>query len=161
MALETVYTDHPIEIPEIKAALSILFPGLSVYHYDFQEDSPETLNISKPGHAFFNTTYHPEKLEFRFSICLYGLSETDSEKRELYLGQHLSDLWLTRVLVPFRKPDEPDNPYYDVLFQNGSSFLVDDSDSNFADDSDKPVMIIGEYPLSELRFDDNGNWMDS
>lgn len=157
MSLEIVYTDHAIEIAGISAALSAIFPALVIYHYDFMEDAPEGLDVSNSKHAFFNTSYDPEKLEFRFSVCLYGLSEEDSEKRALHIGKHLSDLLQIRVVVPFRKPDEPDDPYYDILFQNGTSLLVDDSDTNFGDGTENPVRIIGEYPLPELKFDDKGN----
>lgn len=160
MSLEIVYTDHAIGIPEIRAALSIIFPSLLIQHYDFSEDFPKTLNIEHPDHAFFNTSYDPEKLELGFSICLYGLNESDSGKRELYLGQQLSDLLQIRTLVPFQNPDKADNPYYDILFQEGRSFLVNDSDTSFADGTEHLISIIGEYPLPELQFDHKGNWLN-
>jgi len=160
MPFETIYTDKAIEITEIKAALSVIFPGLSFYHWDFMEDSPETMDVDKPEHILFNTNYLPEKLEFGFSISVYRLPESNSQERELYLGQHFHSLMHLRFLVGFRKPDEPDDPYYDILFQNGTSFLVDDCDTSFGDGTENPVRIIGEYRLPELKFDDKGNFLN-
>jgi len=151
--MEDIYLDKKIEVENIKERLLDLFPDLAVFYYDFNNDSPSKLDSNNPNRIFFNTSYHEAKLEFGFVISIYGTSDKNSQERGLFIAKAFSDFYGVRVLAPFTNPDKPDDPFYDIVFENGKIFLADDCDTSFGDNSNGLVKILGEYPLKNIRFD--------
>lgn len=151
--MEDIYADKKIDNNEIKSSLLDLFPDLSIFYWDFNGDSPLGLDIENSDHIFFNTTFHNDKREFGLVISIYRTPKEDYQERGLLIGKKISIDSNVRVLVPFTNPEDTDNPYYDIVFDNGLTYLANDSDTNFADGSEGLVIIIKEHKLPELRFD--------
>jgi hypothetical protein len=150
--MEDIYLDKEIEIESIKERLSNLFPELTVFYYDFNRDSPNELDNNNPNHIFFNTSYNKEKLEFGFVISIYGTPEHDYQERALFVAKAFSEFYGLRILVPYTNPYKPDEPYFDIVFENGKIFLADDCGTSFGDDSKGLVKILEEYPLKDIQF---------
>ena len=151
--MEDMYLDKKIEIENIKDRLENLFPELFVFYYDFNNDSPNELDSNNPNHIFFNTSYNKEKLEFGYVISIYRTPDQDHQERALFIAKAFSDFFEVRILVPYTNPDKPNDPYYDIIFENSKVFLADDCDTNFGDDTDGLVKILKEYPLKITPFD--------
>lgn len=151
--MEDIYLDDPVDADKIKKRLAHLFPGLTVFHYDFQHDYPEGLDSADNHSIVFNTTYYADKAEFGFCISIYRTPPSDTAERALFIALSFSIFLRERVLVPFTHPDAPDDPYYAIVFENGKIFLADDSDTSFGDGTNGQVKILQEYPLAIPLFD--------
>ena len=151
--MEHIHVDKIIENDIIQKTISKIFPDLDVFHFDFEDEKPDALDYENPKHIIFNTQFSPDTLEFGFTIGIYRTPDNYSTERALYIGKLFSEYNKVRVLVPFRKLDEPHDPYYDIIFDNGKTYLADDSDTSFGDGTKGFVKIIGEYSLTNLQFD--------
>ena len=107
----------------------------------------------------FDTEFETDRIEFGCKISIYRTPEENAEERALYIGSQLADLLQKRVLVPFTHPDYKYDPYFDIVFEKGQTFLVDDNDTNFADGTAGRVMILEEYKLPDYRFDSYGRFI--
>lgn len=151
--MEDIYLNRSLDKEEILTTLSEAFPKLTVFYYDFNDDVPEKLDFDNPNHIFFNTDKGFDTKEFKFKISIYRTPDANHEERELYLGKIFSDKYKIKTLIPFTKPDEPSDQYYDIVFDNGKIYLADDSEVDLPDDSGA-VKILGEYDLSLIKFDE-------
>ncbi|MDQ8003661.1 MAG: hypothetical protein REI64_02610 [Pedobacter sp.] len=151
--MEDIYLDEIMDVKDILNSLKQIFPDLTVFYYDFNEDPPVDLDFNNPKHIFFNSLYSEEKFELRFQICIYRTPNEDYEQRQIYIGKIFSDLNNVRVLVPFNDPEERSYPYYSLFFEKGKIFLADDNDTNFADGTEGVVKVIKEYAMVMPRFD--------
>jgi hypothetical protein len=157
--MEDIFLDRQIDIDCIKNTLSKIFPGLEVFHYDFLKDEPASYDSENPKHIIFNTAYHSDKKEFGFVISIYRTPKDDNMERQLYIGRAISEEHKVRVIVPYNNPEDPKNPYYDIIFENHKSYLADDSDTNFGDNTEGLVKIIREYDLPPMNFNSIGEFI--
>jgi len=111
------------------------------------------MDTENDKHIFFNTSFDHSKKEFAFVISIYRTPKENAIERQMYLSKKISDYFNTRTIVPFKNPEEPNDPYYDIIFENGKAFLSDDLDTSFADGSGGLVKIISEYKLTIYNFD--------
>jgi hypothetical protein len=155
--MEDIYLDEKINTDKIAHYLGQIFSGLTVFHYDFEDDPPVDLDSTNPNHIFFNSRYNVDKIELRFTISIYRTPDKDCAERQIYIGKIFSDINKVRVLVPFTNPNEPDNPYYNLIFENGRTFLASDYDTNFADGTTGLVKRIKEYLLITPKFDEKAH----
>jgi len=157
--MEDFYLDKILDNDQIINTLSEVFSDLTVFYYDFDNDQPEKLNLDNPNHIIFNTQEDFGIQEFSFVISIYRTPDTHREERQLYLGKIFSDKYKIRTLVPFTKPDEPNNPYYDIVFENGKTYLTDDSDIDFSNKTGV-IKILKEYDLPVIKFDEKAEFID-
>jgi hypothetical protein len=150
--MEDIYLNKVLDNEQITDTLSEVFSELKVFHFDFNNDVPEKLDSNNPDHIFFNTGEGFDNEEFNFKISIYRTPDADYDQRELYLGKVFSDKYKIRTLVTFIKPDEPDDPYYNIVFEDGKIFLADDSEIDRPNDPGK-VKILREYALQIIKFD--------
>lgn len=150
--MEDIYLDKSLNNEEILTTLSEVFSELTVFYYDFNDDVPEKLNFDNPNHIFFNVGEGFCGKEFNCKISIYGTPKDHQQEREFYLCKIFSDKYKIRTLVAFAKPDEPYDPYYDIVFDDGKIFLSDDSEVDVEDDSGT-VKILREYDLPIFEFD--------
>jgi len=111
---------------------------------------------SCPTHIFFEAT-ESEVPHFPQHVAIYRTPRANEEARALWLGQQLSTQLAITVLVPFAHPEKPNDPYYDIVFMEGESYLADDSETEFGEPDAKPVRIVGSYCLPKAHFDVFGN----
>lgn len=155
--MEEIFFDKSVDNEQILNTLSEVFPALTVFYWDFNNDAPEKFDSDNSDHIFFNTDgglFNSQEFEFRISI--YRTPKDHCEERELYLGKIFSDKYKIRTLIPFTKPDEPDDPYYDIVFDGGKIYLADDSEVDRMDDPNPGmVKILREYELPVHKFDES------
>lgn len=154
--MENIYVDSKIDIEDIRHILSSLFPDLKFFCYNFYEDEPEGLDLNNPDHVVFNTIEDTHRKEFGFNISIYKMPDLGQSERALYIGQKISEKLNQRVLVPFSLPESPNDPYYDIIFDQGKVYLADDCDTSFADNAEGLVQILGEYQLPQYKFSSKG-----
>lgn len=137
-------------------------PQLRVFAWAMMlgEDEPMEFDSGNPAHVFFEVTESGIP-HYTQQLSIYRTPESDWEARALWLGQLLSAAYNIEVLVPFTHPEKPDNPFYDIVFQNGESCLADDSETEFGEPDAKPVRVLGRYELPKGYFDDAGNLLKS
>jgi len=158
--MEEIYLDILLDREQILKTLSETFPKLTVFYYDFINDVPEKLDFDNPDHIFFGTGDGFDSKEFKFKISIYGTPAANCNERVLYLGKIFSDKYKIRTLIPFAKPDEPYDPYYDIVFDNGKIYLADDSEVDLEDDPGS-VKILKEYELPSIKFDEKAIFINN
>jgi hypothetical protein len=150
--MEDIYLDKLLNKDQILITLSEVFSELTVFHYNFNDDIPEKLDLNNPNHIFFNTEEEFDAKEFSFKISIYRTPEVHHQERELYLGKIFSEKYKIKILIPFVKPDEPNDPYYCIVFENGKIFLADDSEIDNSNNTGM-IKILQEYNLPVIGFD--------
>lgn len=141
----------------LQQTLQMALPQLRVFPWAMLlGEEPMEFDSGNPAHVFFEVTesgipHYTQQLD------LYRTPESDWEARALWLGQLLSAECNVEVLVPFTHPEKPDNPFYNIVFRNGESYLADDSQTEFGEPDAKPVRLLGPYALPSVQFDGAGN----
>lgn len=149
--MEEIYLNKRLNNEEILKTISEIFTEVQVFHDDFTENSPEKLNIDNPAHIFFNTDDGFGSKEFNFRISIYRTPKVHEKERELYLAKIFSEQYRIKTLVPFSNPDDPGDPFYDIVFDDGKIYLADDSKVD--DSTGGDVEILHEYHLEMFDFD--------
>lgn len=101
------------------------FPEKDWFYMDMYSDdeTPRYLKANSMGfYLVENTTKsYPQEIH---------LTETDEEiitDYQLKIAKALSAKYEIKTVIDFEHPEEPDNPFYSLLFDDGDCFLVDDS----------------------------------
>ncbi|MFN5982104.1 MAG: STM3941 family protein [Fluviicola sp.] len=150
-----VYFDNPIEQTEIQNELSRLFSGLTFFFVNWDTDFEEIgLDIKNPHHIYYDLRWDEDKLEFRFTLSIWFNESYEFQELSCFLGKHFSDFFNCRTIIGFNLPSNPQDPYYSLVFENQKCFLVDDSNTNFGDNTDKLIECIHEYPIIISDFDE-------
>ena len=155
--MENIYLDNPIEIEEIRKNLSEIFTDLEIFYWDFADDLPSNFNLENSNQIFFNTCLDEERKEFTFVITIYRTPDDNSDERQLFIAKYFSEKNKLRSLAVYVHPNEPNYPYYDIIFEENNAYLADDSDTNFGDGTKNLVKIIEKIDIPEFRFDPKGN----
>src|SRR5436305_3782912 len=124
--MEFLYSNDRIDKENFSRVLSELFPSLVVFDWDFTGNKPNGFADDNSSHIIYNISFDEHKPEFGYKISIYRTPHLDEEQRALYIGKRLSDELDIKILVPFTHPDSPGNPFYDIVFEKGRTFLVDD-----------------------------------
>ncbi|WP_426492335.1 hypothetical protein [Hymenobacter sp. 102] len=141
----------------LQQTLQMALPQLRVFPWALLlGEEPMEFNSGNPAHVFFEVTESGIP-HYTQQLNLYRTPESDWEERALWLGQLLSVSCNVEVLVPFTHPEKPDNPFYNIVFRNGESYLADDSQTEFGEPDAKPVRVLGPYILPPVQFDGAGN----
>ncbi|WP_022822846.1 hypothetical protein [Hymenobacter norwichensis] len=159
--METVYVDGIVTDEEIKEIIVSLFPNLSPFRWNLfdGEEEPKGFDSSNLKHVFFATSVAKDSIEFNLKIWFFMNQSAHTDEREKLIAKTLSAKYHLRTLVPFTHPEQPLDPYYDIVFIDGISFLGDDSQFEFdSEDGNKGVVkILRPYELPVLHFDGVGN----
>lgn len=152
-----IYSDNKIDPKALQDLFFKTFPSARIFHWKKEDkESLGEFDINNPKHFFFAIEFDPSKIEFGHCIELYPPQRGHESERALYLGQFIAKEFKQRILVPFELPEQPGNPYYDIIFEEGNTYLANDQNSNFADNTLQPVKILKNYHLQEFLFDDCG-----
>ncbi|PJJ59993.1 hypothetical protein [Hymenobacter chitinivorans] len=151
--MEETYLSQELPDAQIQAFLQEAMLGLTVFPWALLlgEEAPVEFDSSNPTHIFFEAL-PAEVPEYGWHLAIYRTPGADDEARALWLGRQLSARFDLAVLVPFTHPDKPHDPYYDIVFRQGVSYLADDSETEFGEPDAQPVRILGPYALPEVTF---------
>lgn len=134
-------------------------PDLRAFEWNIMrgDDWPPEVDPDSNTHIFFEMEANSQMLPgFGCSFTVYCTPKADSEQRALWLAKIFSISYEVTVLVAFTHPDKPHNPYYDLIFEQGQSFLVDDSKVEFGEPYSPPLQCLGPYPVEVAAFDSLG-----
>ena len=156
--MEEMYLSRKLPDAQVQAFLREVLPGLTVFPWALLlgEEVPMEFDSSNTAHIFFETL-PSEVPEFPWHLAIYRTPSQDEEARALWLGRQFSACFAVAVLVPFTHPQKPLDPFYNIVFQQGVSYLADDSETEFGEPNAQPVRIVGPYALPEAEFDALGN----
>ncbi|UOG76853.1 hypothetical protein MTX78_09690 [Hymenobacter tibetensis] len=156
--MEEFYLSKVLSTAQIQECFRDAMPSLTVFEWAMMigDQEPMEFDSADPMHIFFEASTS-EVPQFPQHVALYRTPNEDWEARSLWLGQKLSATYGMAVLVPFTHPAQPHYPYYDIVFQDGSPYLADDSETEFGEPDAKPVQILEVYALPEVHFDTCGN----
>ncbi|UOQ70498.1 hypothetical protein [Hymenobacter cellulosilyticus] len=152
--MEEMYVSQELPDAQLQAFLQEAMPGLTVFPWALLlgEKAPMEFDSSNPVHIFFEVL-PAEVPEFAWHLAIYRTPSEDEEARALWLGRQLAVRFGAAVLVPFTHPQQPQSPFYDIVFRQGGSYLADDSATEFGEPDAKPVRILGPYALPAVEFD--------
>jgi len=160
--MEHLHLSRKLSDAQIEQTLQMALPQLRVFARAMLlgEEEPMEFDSGNPTHVFFKVTKSGIP-HYTQQLAIYRTPESDWEARALWLGRLLSAEFSIDALVPFTHPEKLDNPFYDIVFQNGESYLADDSETEFGEYDAKPVRVLGRYELSKVYFDGAGNPLKS
>lgn len=124
-----VYCIRPIRPQNISATLKKIFPHFDFFFWDLSDGKglSGSYNAQNAAHAFFGTETFENSKRFPFKICVETPAMKQPNVLFLKLCRELSIKFKMKCFCEYVKPDDPNNPYYSILFDQGSGFLVDDS----------------------------------
>lgn len=155
---ECIGIDFDVDKRVIKDILLDVFSDLQFHYFDeggtYEIENEESVDSSSINFSLVKT-----KSEFPVKLQLYGTPEDDTDKRELYLAQIISDRLQCRTITGFLPPDVPKGyPYDSIIFDKGISYLTDDSNTIWADGEGGEVRIIKPFALGNFHFDKSGRF---
>ncbi|WP_188557550.1 hypothetical protein [Hymenobacter glacieicola] len=152
--MEEMYLSESLSAAQIQQFLQAALPGLTVFPWSalLGAEQPMEFDSANPAHIFFEVTAS-EVPQFPHHLAIYRTPSTDEEARALWLAQALSRQHCLNVLVPFTHPEKPQDPFYDIVFRQGVSYLADDRETAFGEPDAKPVRLLGPHALPRVDFD--------
>lgn len=102
------------------------FPEKDWFFLDMYSDE-DTTHFLKANSMCFYTVLTDVKA---YPVEIH-LTETDEETIAEYqtkIAKALSEKYHTKTVIDFTHPEKPDDPFYSLLFDDGTCFLVDDSE---------------------------------
>lgn len=141
---------------EIEIFLNSLFSKLNFFFWNFSTNQPKGFDTQNENHKNYSVDVNQEIVEFQNCITLWRMPEENSNQLSLFIGKKLSDKFGIRVLIPYTIPGKEFDPYWNIVFKNNKSFLVEDFDTNFGESSNKKLLKIqNEYLLNIKKFNQN------
>lgn len=148
--MEDMYVSEELNDAQIQQFLRVAMPGLTAFPWAtlLGENGPMEFDSANPTHIFFEATTS-EVPQFSQHIAIYRTPAADEEARALWLAQLLSKWHRLTVLVPFTHPEKPQDPFYDIVFLQGVSYLADDSQTDFGEPRLNPSVCWGLTPCQK------------
>lgn len=148
--LESIGFSRPVGEKDILRCLEQLFPKLKFQRVDL--DSVGELESDKVG--FF--IYH-SRSEFPVRIEVLFRNKENTEEREQYIAREMSVMLKLRTIVGWQ-PTGSSNPYLNLVYDKGETYLADDFETEYAGDGEKEVEIIEKLENGKKTiFDGLGN----
>src|SRR5688500_20385500 len=138
--MEFLYTDNRVSNDVIEGVLKASFPSRDIISSYSLPDLSDHL-WKREDLLIFEVEFDEARKEFGCKISIYKTPEEDSQERSLFLAGKLSNSLQSRVLVPFTHPEQKHDPYLDIIFENGRTYLADDLDTNFGDGFQVKIQI--------------------
>ncbi|MFD1467140.1 hypothetical protein ACFQ48_02805 [Hymenobacter caeli] len=160
--MEDFFLSQIITSKEVQAALELAMPSLKAVECKISkgEDYPTHFDIDSNTHILYEIETESDSIPlFTSRLRLYNTPSANCDERQLWLAQMLSSKYQINVLVTFTHPDNPTNPFYNIVFQDGQSYLADDVETEFGCLDTKPVRVIGPYSLPVYNFDSFGKFI--
>ncbi|RZJ93189.1 MAG: hypothetical protein EOO60_05485 [Hymenobacter sp.] len=155
--MEEIFVDKAIGAEDVKSCFKELFPGLKLFQW-FPWDgdvNPIGFEQGEVAHTLFDIYFEGKRLEFQWRLSIYGQLEGYRE-RERVIAKCLSHKMLTRTLVTYQLPSEPNDPFYNLVYDNGICYLADDSMFSWTGESDEPsepIKIVHPMEMLDVKLD--------
>lgn len=101
------------------------FPEKDWFYLDMYSDEETTHHLRNNSMGFY--LVQNVSKTYRVEINLTETNEEIIEDYQLKIAKLLSEKFSMKTVIDFVHPDKQDEPYYSLLFDDGSCFLVDDS----------------------------------
>jgi len=138
----SIYFEKNLTGSEITKFLENLFPSLVFFNWDFSGDKPEGFDSTKNTHINYTYDFNKEVFEFQYYITIWRVPEVDSQERTLYVGRQLHQFIESRVLVPYTRKENEIDPYWNIVFDNNKTYLVEDFNSHWGGFEDKNALKV-------------------
>jgi hypothetical protein len=147
---------------EIRQLLEICFPDLVITVWDLSslERGKESLKnpLTETAAILFQVIYNES--EFPTTIDFDRFPGPQDEAlimpTQIELARMFAKLCNCRTICAGSGYGDDDSPYWDIIWDQGRSYLADDCDTEFGDQTGKPVKIVREISLPSYILDDNG-----
>ena len=137
---------------EISENLNSIFPKLKFRMTDYE--LIENIQLNKNEIAFI---VHSTESDFPIRIELLLQIKTDTEEREQFIANRLSKNLDCKTIVGYQESNSV-NPFLNLVFENGKTFLANDAKTKYAEDGEDLIKIIKEVSfVVDWNFDEFGN----
>lgn len=157
--MEILYIDKFIDPKRLQEFLSSIFPSLTVFHYDFNDDPPEGFDSNNEKHIIFNLTHKELLKELSIELKVFRTPKVNEEERSLFMGKKLTEHFNIRVMIPVIDPLGRD-PYICALFDKGNVAIVDDSQWAMENVTGSRFKFQESYCYPNFNFDSAGNLLN-
>lgn len=147
---------------EISSLMALWFPNLLISSWDLSstEQADKSLKDPKTEHADILFQIYYNKSEFPTGIHLDKYPGPQDEAVimpvMIELARRFARAYNCRSICDGSGYGDTPSPYWDIIWDNGKSFLADDCDTEFGDQSGGAVRIIREISLPSSVLDGSG-----
>lgn len=155
--LEQIGIDRQIKKDIIKGILSETFNGCKIHYFD-QETTWEIEDKEQLDDYSICFSLIKNESEFPIMIEITRTPDKNTIERGQYLAKIISDKLNCKTITNYKEQDKP--LYYpsdSIIFENGYAYLVDDSNTMWADGEGGKVKIVKEIVFVNYKFDDKAN----
>jgi len=155
--LEQIGINIQVNKDKIKSILSETFNDCKIYYFD-QETTWNIENDKKLDNNSICFSLIKNRSEFPIMIEITRTPDKDNLEREQYLAKIISDELNCKTIASYKEPNTPDDyPLDSIIFENGSAFFANDSNTIWADGDSGEVIVVKEIGFVNYKFDRRGN----
>ena len=149
-------------VVEIRKVLKNLFPDLVIADWDLSSfelakqalKDPAIDNADVLFHVWYNKSEFPTLIEFdRFPG---PKDEAVIQATTIELARLFANAFECRTICEGFSYGDDESPYWDIVWDQGRSYLADDCDTEFGDQTGEPVKIVREISIPRFALDDSG-----
>lgn len=152
---------------EIREVLEQWFPALAIEDWDLSslDRAREALDAPEIAAAdvLFQVAYNSS--EFPTGIHLDKFPGPDdyavTQPTMITLARMFATAFACRAITDGSGYGENDAPFWDIIWDMGRSFLADNCDTEFADQTGRPVKVVREIALPFFELDGSGHLVDA
>ncbi|KFF22657.1 hypothetical protein [Chryseobacterium vrystaatense] len=155
--LEQIGIDRQIKKDIIKGILSETFKGCKIHYFDqgntWGIEDEEQLDDDAICFSLIRN-----ESEFPIMIEITRTPDKNTTERGQYLAKIISDKLNCKTITDYKELYESlYDPSDSIIFENGYAYLVDDSNTMWADGEGGKVKIVKEIVFVNYKFDDKAN----
>jgi hypothetical protein len=153
-------------IAEIRAMLEEWFPALAVEDWDLSsaDRAEEALRTEAIGSAdiLFQVEYNSSEFPTAIHFDRFPGPQDEAvvQPTMIELARMFATAFACRTITDGSGYGDDDSPYWDIIWDKGRSFLVDDCNTEFRDQTGGSVRIVREISLSSFGLDDSGRLIE-
>jgi hypothetical protein len=147
---------------EIREALEKWFPDLVVTDWDLSSPKRAKDALKNPIIDTADILFRVEKNESEFPTGIHFDKFPGPQDEEviqptmIVLARRFGNLFDCRTICDGSDHGDDDSPYWTIIWEKGKSFLADDCDTEFGDQSGGDVRIVREISLPAYALNNFG-----
>lgn len=149
-------------VREIREVLEKWFPDLLVMDWDLSSHNRAEETLKNPSIDTADILFQVEINESEFPTGIHfdrfpgPQDETVIQPTMIALAQRFGNLFDCRTICDGSDHGDDDSPYWAIIWEKGKSFLADDCDTEFCDQSGGDIRIVREISLPTYALDNFG-----
>ncbi len=149
-------------VAEIRAVLEQWFPALAVEPWDLSSSERAKVALESPAIASADVLFqvHYNKSEFPTGIHIDKFPSPDDadliQITAIELARMFAAAFACRAITDGSGYGDSDAPFWDIIWDEGRSFLADDCNTEFMDETGGLVKIVREITLPSFELDESG-----